>query len=191
MSLSFVHISASEKPPARRFRYAEYRQLVESGFFDGDRVELIDGELLTMSPATEPHNVVVLLARESLERAFGAGNVVRPQMSLGLAELESCPEPDLAVVRGSPRDFRSLPDTAVLVVEVSVSSLAYDLGPKASLYAFAGVPEYWVIDVTARRLVVHREPEAGRFRSVVSLAEDQSATPLSASGTVRVADLLP
>ncbi len=98
----------------------------------------------------------------------------------------SRPEPDLAIAPVTPRDRH--PSGALLVVEISVSSRRIDLGLKATIYAAAGVPEYWVLDVDARTLFVHREPQVDRYSSVERFGDDASVTAVAL--TVHVAALL-
>jgi Uma2 family endonuclease len=175
----------------RRFSYEEYVRLVDLGFFgDCERIELLDGELICRSPVSEPHTVSVLLSLREVQTAFGEGFVVRPGLPLGLLAIDSCPEPDLAVIAGSPRDFRSFPTMAILVVEVSLSTLAYDLGPKKSLYARGGVAEYWVVDVPGRKVTVHRGPRGDGYESVTTFDESGSIQALGARSAVSVLSLL-
>jgi Uma2 family endonuclease len=157
-----------------------------------DRVELIDGEILTMAPQKSPHATAVQLAQEALRAAFGDGFNVRPQLPLALAEMSE-PEPDLAVVPGAPRDYRdSHPTTALLVVEVAETSLAFDRGVKKALYARAGIPEYWVVDLAAGAVEVYRSPRGVDYRDHRTLSERDSIAPLASAGAgVAVADLLP
>jgi Uma2 family endonuclease len=175
----------------RRMRYAEYMSLVERGFYAEDQVELIDGQVITMSPIGEAHTMSMILARGAIERAFGPEFTIRPQVPLGLPATDSCPQPDLAVVRGSPRDHMMTPTFAVLVVEISATTLAYDLEPKAVLYALAGIPEYWVIDLNSRTVIVHREPMHGRYGSMSTLPPGQTVLPLGATAAVAVEAMLP
>ena len=93
------------------------------------------------------------------------------------------PEPEAIVIRRSSQQLRlnspSLADL-LLVAEVSVSSADYDLGPKAALYASAGIADYWVLDMTNDRIVVHRDPVAGRYASIITYAADETVAPLAA-----------
>jgi len=167
--------------------------MAESGILGpDDRVELIDGEILTMAPQKSPHATAVQLAQEALRAAFGDGFNVRPQLPLALAEMSE-PEPDLAVVPGAPRDYRdSHPTTALLVVEVAETSLAFDRGVKKALYARAGIPEYWVVDLAAGAVEVYRSPRGVDYRDHRTLDERDSIAPLASAGAgVAVADLLP
>ena len=146
-------------PQLKRWRRVEYERLVDRGVFEpGDRVELIDGLLLVSEPQSSLHYTAILLVQQALARAFGEGWSVRTQAPIALDDASE-PEPDVAVVRGGIRDFAaSHPVDPVLVVEVSVSSRAFDREHKASLYARAGRPEYWIVNLIDRVLEVRREP---------------------------------
>lgn len=184
----------------RRFTGEEYDRLVQRGFFQPEeRVELVDGEIVTMMSQGSDHAVGTSLVEAALRAAFGKGNYVRTQMPLALDAM-SRPEPDVAVVRGSPRDYRDAhPVTALLVVEVADATLDYDREWKGSLYARAGIADFWIVNLVARVVEIHREPvavPAARFgweyRRVERLAPPASATPLAAPGaSVSLADLLP
>lgn len=179
--------------PVRRWTRDEYYRMAEAGILrPEDRVELIDGEILTMAPQKSPHATAMQLAQEALREAFGAGFVVRPQLPLVLDELNE-PEPDLAVVRGEPRDYRDAhPTTALLVVEVAESSLGFDRGVKSRLYAHAGIPEYWIVDLAGGALEVLRSPAGGEYRERRVLHHGASIAPLARPDTpIAVADLLP
>jgi Uma2 family endonuclease len=120
-------------------------------------VELIEGEILQMAPIGPEHVTATHSLYDCLRRVFGKGYVVRMQSPLSLGDSE--PQPDLAVVAGSPSDFQHAhPTHAVLVIEVAQSSLPYDREVKSSLYARAGIPDYWVLDIENRRLEVYRDP---------------------------------
>jgi Uma2 family endonuclease len=183
------------EPTVRRWTVDEYYRLAEMGFIAPDeRVELIEGEIIQMSPLNPPHAFGSGKVQSFLLRVFGEDWVVRVGLPLRLQE-DSEPEPDFAVVRGRLEDFLTgHPTTAELVVEVSDSSLSFDLGQKAALYAGAGIPDYWVLNLPGRALVVHRDPDPAtrRYRDVQSYGEAESAAPLAAPGvTVAVRDLLP
>jgi Uma2 family endonuclease len=171
----------------------EYDKLVDVGIIGEDeRVELVGGALVEMSPEGPTHAGTIDLCAEALRRAFGPGFTVRVQHPL-VIDPDDEPEPDLAVVPGDPREYLGAhPRSAALVVEVSESSLSFDRLEKAPLYARAGVPEYWIVNLAERRLEVHREPSAGRYGRVVSLAAGDEIAPLAAPGSsVAVAALLP
>ncbi len=120
--------------------------------------------------------------------AAAAGLELAVQSPLMVASPISRPEPDLAIVPPAPRERH--PSGAVLVVEIGIGSRAIDLGPKAAVYAAAGTPDYWMLDVESRTLVVHREPDGDRFARVQRLPDDATATALSVPLNVAVAALL-
>lgn len=177
----------------RRFTREEYEQLVEQGYFQtGDRVELIDGILYEMPLQSSSHATAVYGTGEALRSVFSEGYHVRSQFPLALG-LDSEPEPDVAVVPGHFKDYiRAHPTTALLVVEVADSSLVKDRKPKASLYARAGIPEYWILNLVDWCLEVYRAPKNGVYTSRIVLQEGDSISPLSRpEASVSVADLFP
>jgi Uma2 family endonuclease len=129
-------------------------------------VELLEGVVVTMSPRNPPHDAVMSLVLRALVEAVGARAAVRCQCSIILGRY-SAPEPDVAVVAGHERDYMTgHPRNALLVVEVADTSLAQDRLTKGALYAAAGVPEYWIVNIRAACVEVLRDPEAetGRYR---------------------------
>jgi Uma2 family endonuclease len=111
----------------KRWTREDNDRMIDAGIFaPGERVELLDGEIIDISPQKSGHTTAVRLTEEALRAVFGAGFEVRTQMPLAL-DSYSEPEPDVAVVPGSPRDYRDAhPSSALLVVEVTDSTLAYD-----------------------------------------------------------------
>ncbi len=184
----------------RRWTRAEYERLIELGVFrPGDPVELIGGELMVAEPQGAEHYTAIRRSARKLEAAFGPGWEVRTQGPIGLDD-ESEPEPDVAVVPGSPDDYRNAhPSRAVLTLEVAQSSLAIDRERKGSLYARAGLTDYWVLNLVDRVLEVYREPihddgapYGWRYAQCEVIAESGRVAPLARpSVTVAVADLLP
>ena len=191
---------ASYETRTRRFSRAEYDRLIELGVFQSDEhIELIGGELMVAGPKGAPHYTAVVKTAGALEAAFGPGWYVRREGPVGLDD-DSEPEPDVAVVPGSPDDYsRAHPSRPVLTVEVSESSLAADRHRKGSLYARAGLADYWVLNLVDRVLEVYREPAADSaapfgWRYTRSEVFDAAArvTPLAAPGSsVSVLLLLP
>lgn len=176
-----------------RFTREEYDRMVETGILTtDDKVELIEGEILAMSPQNGPYATATRLAQKTLEGIFGPGHDVRAQFPLAL-EADSEPEPDLAVVAGSPRDYRTRhPETALLVVEVAETSLTFDRTVKQSLYARSGIPEYWIINLRDRQVEVFRGPAASGYRSLATYTSGQSFSPAGQpAARVVVDDLLP
>lgn len=176
--------------PARRWTLEEFERMCEAGIFGPEeRVELIDGEILPMSPENPEHAAVTGIAEDRLRRAFGDGFYVRPGNPVPL-DASSQPQPDLAVVRGRPEDYRKMhPRTALLVVEVSFSSRSFDKGRKQLLYARTGVPEYWIVDLVERCVLVHRDPAKRGYRDVTR-HESGAVQPIHASSAVSIDDLL-
>ena len=185
---------------ARRWTRAEYDRLIDVGILGpGDPVELLGGELMVAEPQGSRHYTSIGLVEDALRAAFGAGWVIRSQGPVALDD-ESEPEPDVAVVPGTIRDYSGAhPARPVLVVEVSDSSLSFDRERKGSLYARAGVADYWLVNLVERVLEIYREPVADssaiygwRYASRAVLGHDASATPLAApTASIVVHALLP
>jgi Uma2 family endonuclease len=150
----------------RPLRRAEYDKLVELGAFNEDeRIELLYGTLVAMSPQEPPHAGVLTELPTRFIRALGDRAVVRVQLPLALTE-DSEPEPDLAIV--PPGNYRKAhPSQALLIVEVADSSLRKDRIVKAQLYAEAGIPEYWLINLAEDLVLVHWGPEPKGYREIV------------------------
>lgn len=157
-------LDAIAELPAESFRplkREEYDRLVSAGVFEGERLELLLGVLVAMTPQDPRHAAVVQRLNRLLTRALGDRSDVRVQLPLAVSDVSE-PEPDVAVVpRGDTDDAH--PSTAHLVVEVAWSSLAKDRKLKSELYAEAEVPEYWLVDVAGKEIEVCRKPVAGRY----------------------------
>ena len=172
----------------------EARFIQNSGLLDDGQYELIEGELLQKMPKNEPHVFSTALTRSWAEGVFG-GLFVRSQDPIALDEHNE-PEPDVVVLSKGMREYLTLGtppvDDVRLLVEVSDSTLEYDLNRKAALYARAGVVEYWVLDLPNRRLHVHLDPSEAGYGRVTTLAESQTIAPLAnPNATVLVSALLP
>jgi Uma2 family endonuclease len=159
----------------RKIRRAEYDRMVEVGLFQHERLELIRGELVAMSPIGVKHATVVTELDRRLHRACPAGLVVRCQQPLICAD-DSEPEPDLAVVPFDPAPTTH-PTRALLVIEVADRSRDADLTDKAALYAESDVDEYWVLDLDAGCVHVHRDRADGGWRSIAVHGADLRLTP--------------
>jgi Uma2 family endonuclease len=178
---------------ARRLTREEYERLVKEGFFDPDaRIELIHGRLVEMAPQTTFHSVGINLAQVELGRVFGEGFAIRVQLPLAI-DPDSEPEPDVVVAPGNPRDYLAgHPTFAALVVEVAETSLLSDRNEKAGLYAQAGIPEYWLLNLVKACLEVYRDPRNGEYQSRAVLLPGDFISPLARpEAQVAVADLLP
>jgi Uma2 family endonuclease len=179
--------SVATEVSQHRFDAETYGRIVASGALDDQRVELIDGRIVDMSPQTTQHAGAIARLTHLLA---GGEALLRVQLPLHVA-WDSVPEPDIALA-GTEIDWDRHPTTASLVVEVAVSSHALDRGRKAELYAAAGVPEYWVVDVTGRSVEVHREPQpSGGYRAVtIRAGEDELAPPVAGIAPFTVERLL-
>jgi Uma2 family endonuclease len=184
----------------RTFRWTrdEFYKLADLGCFDNRRVELIEGEIIEMPVPKHPHVLSVSLTEAALRTLFGSGFWVRTQSPLNLGAMSDA-EPDVAVVAGNMRDYTDHPTSALLVVEVSETTLAYDRGRKGSLYAATGIEDYWVVNLVNQQLEVYRdpvpdpnEPSGYRFNTRTDFTPGQSVAPLAApANAVAVVDLLP
>jgi Uma2 family endonuclease len=184
----------------RYWTRAEYDRLIEIGFFDEDEpIELLAGQLVVREPQYTPHATGVRLADEALRRVFGAGWDVRAGLPVALDD-ESEPEPDVCVVPGGPRTYRDAhPARPVLIVEIALSSLAVDRRIKGSLYARAGIADYWIVNLPERQLEVYRKPVADaeathgwRYAAIQILGAEATVSALAApAAVIAVADLLP
>ena len=183
----------------RRWKRIEYDRLVHLGVFEGEPLELIGGQLIVAEPKGAYHSSAVSSAEYALRAGLPSGWIVRTQQPVSLDD-ESEPEPDLAVVPGRPGDYRHAhPERPALAVEVSDSSLHFDRQQKGSLYARAGIEDYWIVNLVDRVLEIYRDPSPDpsalygwQYRSVITLVPPAVAVPLAfASSRIAVADLLP
>jgi Uma2 family endonuclease len=189
--------AAPAGPTPYRWTIAEYRELGKTGLFQGVKTMLIDGEIYTMPMPNPPHDTALGLVEEWLRTVFTSGHHVRTQKGFDIGA-RTDPGPDLVVVPGSIRDYATkTPTSAVLIVEVADTSLFIDTTKKAEWYATAGVPDYWVIDLENRRLLVFRDPHpipdgGAAYRTHLTFGPNDTVTPLAAPNVaVKVADLLP
>ncbi len=191
------HVKKNGVPKPFRWTVREYYQMAELGFFHGKRVELIRGEIVEMSPMKSPHATSIRLMEKLLAKAFGEGFDVRSQLPMSFSKNDE-PEPDIAVVNGTIRDYADAhPKSAVLLVEVSSSTLRFDREEKAELYAENNIGEYWIVNLKQRRLEVHRRPQKEKnlgffYSQVIVVSEDESISPLAKpKAKINVADILP
>jgi Uma2 family endonuclease len=177
----------------------EYYKLAEQGFFKNKRVELIEGEIIDIAGMGHPHRTATVVAGDTLRETFGEGYFITSQCPLDLSEI-SAPEPDIAVIEGNPRDYTNLPlTTAVLVVEISETTVSYDRTDKASLYAKYGVADYWLLNLKTKRLEVRRRPIEDEnasfgfsYSETTILKENDFVSPIERPDIqIAVRDLLP
>lgn len=172
-------------PATRRFTVDEYYKMAEAGILgEDDRVELIEGEIVQMAPIGPRHSGRLDRLVDLFFDRFRGTTRIRIQNPVRLSR-RSEPEPDLALVRRESERERSYEvehptaEDVLLVVEVADSSLAYDLGPKARMYARHGVPELWVLDQRGNRLVAHHDPTPRGYATVQTLVRGESIAPLA------------
>jgi Uma2 family endonuclease len=173
----------------RPLRRVEYDELVSLGHFQNERIELINGVLVPMSPIGPQHSNAVDKLNEILVLALAGLARVRVQNPLAAGDISE-PEPDLLVAPLAEYDVEH-PAIAHLVIEVAESSLAFDRGTKLRLYAQQGVPEYWIVDVVSRCIEVYRDPASGTFASKRVFERGDSMELLRFPAvTVRVSDVM-
>jgi Uma2 family endonuclease len=177
----------------RHWTREEYERLVEEGFFHPEeRIELVEGAIYEMTPQSSYHATGVRAIDMALRSVFPQGHDIRCQLPLALGT-DSEPEPDIAVVTGSWKDYsRSHPASAVLIVEVADSSLLHDRKRKTRLYAREGIAEYWILNLVEGCLEVYRIPQDGAYTSRAILRAGESVSPLARpDASIPVSDLLP
>lgn len=187
--------AAVTDPPRKRWTRDECVSLASSGLWDREHLELVHGELISKMGKKRPHVNALVAVQAWLLRTFGE-QFVNPEAPIDVAPEDNPtnePEPDLVVLAKPSREFQDAnprPSDLRLVVEISDSTLGFDLTTKAELYARAGIVEYWAVDVAARRLIVHRDPREGMYRSVTAYGEGEIARPLASQHSeFRVADI--
>ncbi len=183
-------------PPRKRWTRVECAALEASGAWVQQRLELVDGELISKMGKKRPYVNSLSLVLAWLVEVFGK-EYVNPEAPIDVAPEDNPtnePEPDIIVLARPMREFLNAnpqPADLRLVVEIADSTLGFDLTRKAGLYARAQIPDYWVVDVAARRIVVHREPNEGTYRSIVVYGEQEAVRPLSSEAQFRVSDAFP
>ena len=164
----------------RRFTVDEYLKMVEVGILnEDDRVELLDGEIVQMIPPGPDHNAPTGILNRLLVLGVGSRAVVHPGPTLRLSK-RSAPEPDFVLLRPDPRNYRDRyaePGDVLLLVEISDSSIRRDRQLKLPLYAAAGIPEYWIVDVQSETVEVYKDPAGSSFASVRVFRRGESVSP--------------
>ena len=181
-----------------RWTVKEFHRLCSLGMFQGRRPMLLDGVILERGPMDAPHGNGVERTDAAVRAAFGMGWRFRVQLPLVLNQ-QTDPMPDIAVIPGPLVGSPDHPTAAALVVEVADTTLTDDTTEMAERYATAGIPEYWVLDVNGRKLLVYRNPAplpaglgATAYRTHLTLTDGDSVSPLAApAASIKVADLLP
>lgn len=153
-------MAVTSGPKPRRFTRDEYYRMGEAGLFREERVELLEGEVIAMSPQNTPHASTVARFNRLLFEGLGQGYEVRPQLPIHVDDWSE-PEPDFAVCRlDSSRYLREhpQPEDILLLIEIADESLGYDTGRKRAAYARAGIRELWIVDLRGRRVLVCSQP---------------------------------
>jgi Uma2 family endonuclease len=181
------HLAPEQIRPLRR---AEYGQLIDLGVFGDERLELLRGRLVRMSPQKSPHASTVSKLTRFFIEGLGDRAVVRIQLPLALTD-DSEPEPDVAIC--APGDYDAEhPATALLIVEVSDSDQVVDRKIKTALYAEAGIPEYWLMDLPRRQLERYRSPAADGYQQLEIVEEAGAVAPEGFPAvSLRIGDVLP
>ncbi|MFN7921536.1 MAG: Uma2 family endonuclease [Bryobacteraceae bacterium] len=163
----------------------ECEALEKMGVFEGQRYELIEGELIDKMGMSPAHAVFLVFIASWLNPVFGDLRV-RPQLPIDVGPEDnprSEPQPDVCVTSQPAQRFSSRhpgPDDILLLVEVADTTLAFDTTTKAGLYARAGIADYWVLDVSKRRIIVHRSPQSGAYKSLTVYDANEPVSPLAA-----------
>ncbi|MBY0503004.1 MAG: Uma2 family endonuclease [Bryobacteraceae bacterium] len=184
-ALQLETIPPQPPPRLRKFTREECEFLLDHGFFAGERYELVDGELINKLGQKPPHAFAISMLSVTLVQQFGRR--IRLQLPIDVAPEDnpsSEPEPD-AVVTHAGVDLAQRtpgPSDIAWLIEVSDTTLRFDLTTKADLYARAGIADYWVLDLNNRRMIVHREPLAGAYRSVTVYESHEPVAPLVEPG---------
>lgn len=186
-----------DAPHRRRWTRAEVEQLESLGIFEPGRHELLEGELFDTMGKLPPHTFAMLSMLQFLRSVFGE-SYLSHKAAIDLAPEDNPtnqPEPDIIVLTQPFGDFANrypLPADIRLLVEVADASLSVDLRIKRDLYARAGIVEYWVLDLNARRLIVHRHPNLGQYVERLVIGETEPIAPLAApENPLRVQSVLP
>ena len=199
---SFGSSPTASPPPGgpRLFTVDEYQKLTRSGILsEEDSVELLEGWIVYKMPREPQHDMVVKLVEKAIEAVLGSGWHTRGQSAITTADSE--PEPDVAVVAGDIRNYGQThprPADISLIVEVAVSSLARDRDLKGRLYARAGIPVYWIINLNDLSIEVYTDPSGPVALPTYRQRKDYSAgevVPLMIPGqnpvAIKAGDLLP
>ena len=167
-----------------RVTFEEYEDMVRRGEFEPrecHHVELVQGEIRAMSPIGALHSRLVRLLNLWTHRSLRDDQArIYCQSPIGIPALESEPEPDLFWCRiDAPEDCHTRPEDVLLLIEVADSSLAFDRGEKAELYASAGIADYWIVNIPDSCAEVRRRPEGGAYREIQVYRPGQEVRPMA------------
>ena len=166
----------------RRFTVADYLRMVEAELFvEGDRVELIEGEFVEMSPIYITHISTLNRLVWLLSNALGKQVILSVQNPVQLSE-DNLPQPDVAVFQFQEKFYSEQPaepEDILLIIEVADTSLRYDRRVKSALYGSAGIADYWIVNLPGRQIEVYREPRPDGYRTVTTYAPGETLSPLA------------
>ena len=184
-------MSAVLQPTRYQWDRQTYERMVDVGLFPPhSHAELINGDIIEISPQGTRHYTVLSLLESALRESFSRQFTIRNQGPFIVSD-SSEPEPDLAVVAGTARDYlHEHPKHALLLVEIADTTLHYDRMTKAALYAGCGVPEYWVVNLPENCIEVFRAPQRDRYTSVSAFYAGDHVVPIHAEKAVFVDDVL-
>ena len=194
--LSLIEAQPPEHQPSLRLlTTAEYEQMIAAGIFnEDDRVELLEGVIVEMSPKSALHAALNEEANDYFKNRLKARAVVRSQNPILLSDLSE-PEPDIVIARPPKERYYAQhpePTDVLLVMEIAESSIRLDRNAKSRLYAGAGIVQYLILNVNRMEIEDYREPSADGYRSKQTYTTEQSFDLVAFPGlTVKVSDLLP
>ena len=163
----------------KRWTRAEYHHLGELGMLQGRNTELIEGTIYWVLPPSPRRATTMSLIHRALSKDEAGSSFTRTRAPLALGN-DSEPEPDVTVVKGKPSDYaEEHPSMALLVAEISDGALSYIRERKQWLYACAGIPEFWIINLADRTIEIRREPRAGEYRSLRTLKASGTISPFA------------
>ena len=173
--------SAPAAPTPHRFTRQEYHRLAESHLLADERVELLDGVIITMSPQNSPHAATIHRLLFTLLPVVGDVAYIRVQAPIVLNDWSE-PEPDIVICQPDPSDYAQhhpRADQVMVVIEVADSSLAYDQVQKAQAYAASGIPEYWIVNLADRTVAILTNPsiDNGQYQNEQIKGEDDTVFP--------------
>lgn len=180
--MSAAPLRQMQPPQRHRFTVADYYRMGEAGVLAADaRVELIEGEIIDRAPIGSPHSGTVMFLTRAFHLSVGATATISVQGPLRLSDLSE-PQPDLMLLQPRPDHYRHShpgPADVLLLVEVAEPGLAFDRDVKLPLYAAAGIPEIWLVDLNDRALLRHQAPAGGCYQTIERLT-DPGALALAA-----------
>ncbi|HEU5424940.1 MAG TPA: Uma2 family endonuclease [Nitrolancea sp.] len=188
--------TTAPSPVLTRYRFSvdDFQRMGEAGIFgEDDRVELLDGEIITMNPIGGPHMTSVNRLTRRLVLALGEDAIVSIQNPIVLGRHDE-PQPDVVVLRSEADQHagKPVPDDVLLLIEVADSTLAYDRDVKLPRYAQSGIPETWIVDLAGRLITRYTEPTAEGYRVATTFRPGQAIASASLPALqLAVADILP